>query len=110
MHSDATDAVGTDWPQIVALYDQLLVVQPTPLVRLHRAVAVAEVDGPLSALRIVDGLDLPQHHLFHAVRADLLRRLGRAVEAAQAYRRAVDLSGNAVERRFLSRRLAALPQ
>ncbi len=77
VHSDATRADATDWRQIVELYDQLLAIAPSPIVALNRAVAVAEVDGPAEALTIVDRLDLAQSHLFHAIRADLLRRLGR---------------------------------
>jgi RNA polymerase sigma-70 factor, ECF subfamily len=108
VHSDAATAAGTDWRQIVALYDQLLAVQPTPVVALNRAVAVAEVAGPATALDLVDGLDLPRHQLFHAVRADLLRRVGRSAEAAAAYDAAIALTGNQPERAFLERRLASL--
>jgi RNA polymerase sigma-70 factor (ECF subfamily) len=108
VHSDAPTAEATDWRQIVALYDQLFAVAPSPVVALHRAVAVAEVDGPAAGLRLVDGLDLGDHHVFHAVRADLLRRLGRAAEAAQAYDAALGRAGNAAERAFLQRRRAAL--
>ena len=87
VHSDAPTAADTDWGQIVALYDQLLAVTPTPVVALNRAVAVAEVDGPAAGLAAVDALggDLGRYHLFHATRADLLRRLGRRDEAADAY-------------------------
>ena len=108
VHSDAPTADATDWRQIVALYDQLLAVAPGPVVALHRAVAVAEVDGPGPALRLVDALDLRGYHLLHAVRADLLRRLGRDGEAVQAYDAAIAHAGNAVERSFLARRRAAL--
>jgi RNA polymerase sigma-70 factor (ECF subfamily) len=108
VHSDAASVSATDWGQIVALYDQLLVVAPSPVVALHRAVAVAEVAGPAAALALVDGLDLARHHLFHAVRADLLRRLGRSAEAAVAYDAAIALAGNAAERDFLRRRRAEL--
>jgi RNA polymerase sigma-70 factor (ECF subfamily) len=104
VHSDAAIAAGTDWRQILALYDQLLAMAPTPVVALNRAVAVAEVDGPAAALESVDGLDLDGYHLFHATRADLLRRLGRAAEAAAAYDAAIDLAENAAERRFLAAR------
>ena len=100
VHSDPP----TDWRQIVALYDQLLAVAPTPVVALNRAVAVAEVDGPEVALALVDGLDLGAYYLFHAVRADLLRRLGRAEEAVAAYDAALALTENAAERAFLERR------
>jgi RNA polymerase sigma-70 factor, ECF subfamily len=108
VHSDAASVSATDWGQIVALYDQLMLVAPSPVVTLHRAVAVAEVSGPAAALALVDGLDLARHHLFHAVRADLLRRLGRSAEAAVAYDAAIALPGNAAERDFLRRRRAEL--
>jgi RNA polymerase sigma-70 factor (ECF subfamily) len=101
VHSDAPAAADTDWRQIVALYDQLLAFTPSPIVALHRAVAVAEVDGPDVALTLVDALDLDRYHLFHAVRADLLRRLGRTAEASQAYERAIVRTDNAAERDFL---------
>ena len=104
VHSDAAAAADTDWRQIVALYDQLLALAPTPVVALNRAVAVAEVSGPAAGLALVDGLDLARHHLFHAVRADLLRRLGRDAEAAEAYDAALALTGNEAERAFLQRR------
>jgi RNA polymerase sigma-70 factor, ECF subfamily len=107
VHSDATAAADTDWRQILALYDQLATLTPTPVVALHRAVALAEVYGPAAALPLVDALDsLDRHYLFHAVRGDLLRRLGRAEEAATAYERAATLTDNAVERRFLHSRAA----
>jgi RNA polymerase sigma-70 factor (ECF subfamily) len=108
VHSDAASVSATDWGQIVALYDQLMVVAPSPVVALHRAVAVAEVSGPAVSLAVVDGLDLARHHLFHAVRADLLRRLGRSAEAAVAYDAAIALAGNAAELDFLRRRQAEL--
>ncbi len=82
VHSDAAAAAATDWNQIVQLYDQLMTVAPGPVVALNRAVAVAEVQGPAAALTLVDDLDLDRYYLFHAIRADLLRRLGRAPEAA----------------------------
>jgi RNA polymerase sigma-70 factor (ECF subfamily) len=104
VHSDAASAAETDWLQIVALYDQLLAVAPSPVVALNRAVAVAEVEGPASALELVDGLALERYHVFHAVRADLLRRLGRNAQAAAAYQAAIDLAQNAVERRYLQHR------
>lgn len=109
VHSDAPTAAATDWGQILRLYDQLLALAPGPVVALHRAVAVAEVDGPAAALACVDGLDLDRYHLFHAVRADLLRRLGRTAEAAEAYERALDRTENAAERQFLQRRRDNLP-
>ncbi len=108
VHSDAPDAAGTDWAQIVALYDQLLTVSPSPVVALHRAVAVAEVHGPAAALALVDGLDLTGYYLFHAIRGHLLRQLGRTAEAAAAYRDALDRAGNAAERAFLRGRLREL--
>jgi RNA polymerase sigma-70 factor (ECF subfamily) len=105
VHSDASTAGATDWHQIVELYDQLLAIAPTPVVALNRAVAIAEVDGPEEALTIVERLDLAQSRLFHAIRADLLRRLGRHREAATAYDAAIARAGNATERTFLLRRL-----
>ena len=101
VHSDAAAAAATDWWQILQLYDQLMVFAPGPVVALNRAVAVAEVDGPGAALRIVDGLDLDGFHLFHAIRADLLRRLGRSAEAVLAYEAAIARTENAAERDFL---------
>ena len=101
VHSAAPTAEATDWGQIVALYDQLLAVSPGPVVALNRAVAVAEVSGPAVALDLVASLDLPEYHVWHAVRADLLRRLGRPREAAESYRKAAELAGNEAERRFL---------
>ena len=106
VHSDAPSAAATDWGQILRLYDQLTVIAPGPVVRLNRAVAVAEVEGPGAALTLVDRLDLPGYYLFHAIRADLLRRLGRDGEAALAYQAAIARAGNAAERDFLERRLA----
>jgi RNA polymerase sigma-70 factor (ECF subfamily) len=109
VHSDAPAADATDWGQILQLYDQLAAVSPGPVVALNRAVAVAEVHGPAAALALVDDLDLEHYHLFHAVRADLLRRLGRPAEAADAYDAAIDRTGNEAERAFLRSRRAALP-
>ncbi|MEV0154926.1 RNA polymerase sigma factor [Micromonospora sp. NPDC050686] len=103
VHSDAPDAAGTDWPQILALYDHLLALRPGPVVALHRAVAVAEVAGPAEALALVDRLDLDAYHVFHAVRADLLRRLGRRAEAVAAYDAAIDRTDNSAERDHLRR-------
>ena len=108
VHSDAARAEDTDWGQIVRLYDQLLRFAPTPVVSLNRAIAVAEVDGPAAALALVDGLPLDDYHLFHATRADLLHRLGRDDEAASAYDAALVRTANAVERRLLMQRRAAL--
>jgi RNA polymerase sigma-70 factor, ECF subfamily len=107
-HSAAPDTTNTDWGQIVQIYDQLLSIAPSPVVALNRAVAVAEIHGPDTALALVDGLDLGGYYLFHAIRADLLRRLGRDPEAALAYQDAIDHSENAVEREFLTRRRASL--
>jgi len=109
VHSDAADASDTDWGQILRLYDQLLAVSPTPVVALNRAVAVAEVHGPGAGLAVLDTLDLGGYHLFHAARADLLRRLGRPQEAAGAYDDALALVANTAERRFLEQRRRSLP-
>ena len=112
LHAAASTAEATDWPQIVALYDVLLRMQPSPVVELNRAVAVAMRDGPEAGLAIVDALlahgELGDYRFAHAARADLCRRLGRAAEARRAYRRALDLTQQASERRFLERRLAEL--
>ncbi len=108
VHSDAATAADTDWGQILALYDQLLVIAPSPVAALNRAVAVAEVDGPQAALGVLGDLPLERYHLFHAIRADLLRRLGRDADAALAYDTAIELAGNAAERAFLQRRRDAL--
>ncbi len=108
VHSDAATAAATDWRQILALYDQLLAVAPSPVAALNRAVAVAEVNGPQAALGVLDDLPLERYHLFHAIRADLLRRLGRDEDAALAYDAAIELAGNATERAFLQRRRDAL--
>jgi RNA polymerase sigma-70 factor (ECF subfamily) len=102
VHSDAAHASDTAWDQIVELYDQLLVSTPTPVVALNRAVAVAEVEGPLKALALVDELDLGNYYLFHAIRADLLKRLDRIPEAVAAYDAAIPLTTNATEREFLT--------
>jgi RNA polymerase sigma-70 factor (ECF subfamily) len=110
VHSDASVASATDWRQILQLYDQLLSVAPGPVVALNRAVAVAEVEGPEAALAILDALDLDGYHLFHAIRADLLRRAGRKDEAAMAYAAAVARTDNARQREFLQRSLDALVQ
>ena len=108
VHSDAPTASATDWRQILQLYEQLMVVSPGPVVSLNRAVAVAEVHGPAAALTLVDGLDLDRYYLFHAIRADLLRRLGRYAEAATAYQAAIDGTQNAPEREFLARARSGL--
>ncbi|MET8512993.1 sigma-70 family RNA polymerase sigma factor [Streptomyces sp. NPDC005077] len=109
VHSDAPTSAATDWGQILRLYDQLLAQTPTPVVALNRAVAVAEVEGPGAALVLVEELGLDRYHVFHAVRADLLRRLGRCAEAASAYDAAIAQTGNAAEQEFLRRRRRALP-
>ena len=108
VHADAVHAGHTDWRQILALYDLHLSIAPSPIVALHRAVAVGEVDGPAAALGIVDELDLDGHHMYHAIRADLLRRLGRNADAAAAYDAAIARSGNAAERAFLDGRRRTL--
>jgi RNA polymerase sigma-70 factor (ECF subfamily) len=108
VHSDAPSAAATDWWQILQLYNQLLSLTPSPVVALNRAVAVAEVEGPDAALVLVDGLDLNGYHLFHAIRADLLRRLDRNAEAARAYEAAIARTENATEREFLEGRRQAL--
>ncbi|WP_433447972.1 RNA polymerase sigma factor [Streptomyces sp. CA-142005] len=104
VHSDAPSAEDTDWDQILRLYDQLMAVAPSPVVALNRAVALAEVQGPARALDLVDALDLGRYHVLHAVRADLLRRLGRTAEAAAEYGRAAELAGSEAERAYLERR------
>ncbi|MDG4785386.1 RNA polymerase sigma factor [Micromonospora sp. WMMD1102] len=108
VHSDAPTAAETDWGQILRLYDHLMALAPSPVVALNRAVALAEVAGPAPALDLVDALDLDTYHVFHAVRADLLRRLGRTAEAAAAYDAAAALTGNTVEQDFLRRNRRAL--
>jgi RNA polymerase sigma-70 factor, ECF subfamily len=112
VHGDACAAGETDWRQILELYDQLLALAPTPVVALHRAVAVAEVEGPQAALALVDGLGLGLglggYHLFHAIRADLLRRVDRQAEASAAYKAAIARTQNATERAFLERRRRTL--
>jgi RNA polymerase sigma-70 factor (ECF subfamily) len=102
VHSDARSTADTDWLQILALYDQLMAIAPSPVVALNRAVVVAEIQGAHHALRLVDAIELPQYHLFHAVRADLLRRLGRSADAATEYRIAIEQCENVMERDFLS--------
>jgi RNA polymerase sigma-70 factor, ECF subfamily len=104
VHTSARDVRDTDWSQVVALYDQLARLDPSPIVRLNRAIAVAELDGPEVALAEVDGLPLQGYRAFHSTRADLLRRLGRSQESRAAYDRAVGLAGNAAETAYLIRR------
>ncbi len=101
VHSDAATAEDTDWAQILALYDQLMIVQPSPVVALNRAVVVAEIEGPAAALEIVDALDLDTYVPFHVTRADLLKQLGKSSDAAAAYDRAIELTENETERAFL---------
>ena len=109
LHCQAPHAEETDWPQIVRLYGALERVQPSPVVSLNRAVAIAMVDGPQAALALIDKLDasgdLDSYHLLHAVRADMLRRIGSTAEAAKSYARALEQVTNDSERRFLERRL-----
>jgi RNA polymerase sigma-70 factor, ECF subfamily len=104
VHTDARDVRDTDWSQVVALYDQLARLDPSPIVRLNRAIAVAELDGPEVALAEVDGLPLEGYRAFHSTRADLLRRLGRSRESRAAYDRAIGLAGNTAETAYLIRR------
>jgi RNA polymerase sigma-70 factor, ECF subfamily len=110
VHSDAPAAAATDWWQILQLYNQLMSLTPTPVVALNRAVAVAEVEGPGAALALVDGLELGSYHLFHAIRADLLRRQGRNTEASLAYEAAIARTENATERELLQRSRRALTE
>jgi RNA polymerase sigma-70 factor (ECF subfamily) len=108
VHCDASTGAGTDWEQILALYDQLLAVMPTPVVALNRAVAVAEIDGPVAALSILDSVGLEGYQPYHATRAELLRRLARDSEATAEYDSAIALSTSAAERLFLENRRASL--
>jgi RNA polymerase sigma-70 factor (ECF subfamily) len=103
VHAEARTFEETDWPQIVALYDQLLAMSPTPVVALNRAIAIGETEGPGAALALVDELDLCTYYAFHATRADLLRRLGRHRESATAYERAARMAPTDAEREFLGR-------
>src|SRR5919199_660074 len=104
VHTDAPTARDTDWSQVVALYDQLIRLDPSPIVALNRAVAVAELDGPQVALTLVDRLSLTGYHAWHATRADLLRRLGRSAEAKEAYDAAIAATQNSAERAYLGRK------
>ena len=112
VHAEAPNAAATDWGEIVGLYDVLLRVDPSPVIELNRAAAVAMRDGPLAGLGLIDAIlargDLRDYHLAHAARADLCRRLGRTPEARASYERALDLTLQEPERRFLERRLIAL--
>jgi RNA polymerase sigma-70 factor (ECF subfamily) len=109
-HADAADVASTDWAQIASLYDLLVEVMPSPVVALNRAVAIAMTRGPRDGLAVIEELEasgeLADYHLLHAARADLLRRLGQTEDAADAYRRALELAGSDAERRFLARRVA----
>jgi RNA polymerase sigma-70 factor (ECF subfamily) len=108
VHSDARDSEETDWPQILALHDELSRVAPNPVAALNRAVVVAEIDGADAALRLVEPLELSHYHPYHAVRAELLRRLGRNADAADAYQAAIALCSNQREREFLEHEYAAI--
>ena len=108
VHTDAPSAPDTDWSQVVALYDQLTLLDPSPIVALNRAVAVAELDGPEVALALVDRLPLAGYHAWHAARADLLRRLGRSAEARRAYEAAIAATNNTAERAYLGRKRGEL--
>ncbi|MBX3335954.1 MAG: RNA polymerase subunit sigma-24, partial [Nitrospira sp.] len=112
VHAEAPSATETDWAQIVALYDLLLRVEPSPIIKLNRAVAVAMRDGPAKGLELVDALlkdgELARYHLAHAARADLCRRLGNKTDARVSYEQALSLAKQEPERRFLAKRLTEL--
>ena len=108
VHSEAMTADGTDWRQVLALYDQWLAIAPGQAVALNRVVALAEVEGPAAALSVLETLQLSRYYLFHAIRADLLRRLGDGEQAVRAYDEAISLTANEAERRFMRRRRDAL--
>jgi RNA polymerase sigma-70 factor (ECF subfamily) len=112
VHAEAAEADKTDWPQIVGLYDVLIRIEPSPIVELNRAVAVAMRDGPLAGLTLIEAIlnrgDLTEYHLAYASRADLCRRLGRRAEARTFYQRALALTKQEPERRFLEQRLNSL--
>jgi RNA polymerase sigma-70 factor (ECF subfamily) len=108
VHCDAPTAAQTDWAQILALYDQLLDITPTPVVALNRAVVVAEANGPLAALDLINQLPLENYYLFHGIRADLFRRLGRRDQAEAAYRAAIERTDNQAEIRFMEERISAI--
>ncbi len=108
VHTDAPTAAATDWAQIATLYEQLYAVDPSPIVQLNRAIAVAELDGPEVGLAMVDKLPLTTYHAWHATRADLLRRLGRSADARAAYDAAIEATENEAERAYLSRRRGSL--
>jgi len=106
VHTSAPDVLDTDWSQVVALYDQLVRIDPSPIIALNRAIAVAELDGPQVALAAVDRLEdkLAGYHLYHGTRADLLRRLGRSQDSRAAYDKAIELAANTAEIAYLTRR------
>jgi RNA polymerase sigma-70 factor (ECF subfamily) len=108
VHTDAATATTTDWHQVVQLYDQLMQLAPSPVVAMNRAIAIAELDGPNVGLAALDGLPLEQYQPYHSTRAELLRRAGRTADAAAAYDKALAITTNEAERRFLTRRLAEL--
>jgi RNA polymerase sigma-70 factor (ECF subfamily) len=110
VHVGAEDAGKTDWPRIAALYGELAHIDPSPVVALNRAVAIAMAEGPERGLELIDGLagSLDGYHLFHSARADLLRRLGRDEDSAAAYARALELAPEGADRRFLQARLTTL--
>ena len=113
VHAEAPHAAATDWAQIAGLYDVLARVDPSPVIELNRAVAVAMRDGPLAGLILIDAIlargELADYHLAHSARADMCRRLGRTAQARASYQRALELTRQQPERRFLERRLAELP-
>jgi RNA polymerase sigma-70 factor (ECF subfamily) len=106
VHTSARDMRDTDWSQVLALYDQLVRLDPSPIIALNRAIAVAELDGPEVALAAVDRLEhrLAGYHAYHATRADLLRRLGHSQKSRAAYDKAIELAGNTAETAYLTRR------
>ena len=108
VHTDAPTAADTDWSQLVALYDQLIRLDPSPIVALNRAIAVAELDGPEVALALVDQLPLSGYHAWHVARADMLRRLGRTAEAKTSYNAAIATTQNSAERAYLARKRGEL--
>jgi RNA polymerase sigma-70 factor (ECF subfamily) len=108
VHTDAPTGSDTDWSQVVALYDQLTLLDPSPVVALNRAVAVAELDGPAVALALIDRLPLTGYHAWHAARAEMLRRLGRTAQATEEYDAALAATQNSAERAYLSRRRGEL--
>src|SRR6185436_361479 len=112
VHAEAESAAATDWPQIVALYDRLLRIHPSPIVQLNRAVAIAERDGPEAGLRLIDAVldqgELANYYLAHSARADMYRRLGKTAEARSAYQKALALTQQEPERQFLQERIRQL--